>query len=108
MATRVPLRIRSALCAGLRVGAALACLALPSVLAQGRVALDWSRTLTAYGGQLYGAMVGVAADDAIYVTGYYPNYRIITAKFTPNGTPLWQVDFSNPGTREHASPISNP
>lgn len=71
--------------------------------AQGQVVEDWTSTLTLLGSQLHGRMIAVDASDSIYVTGHYPNYRIVTAKFAADGTPLWQVDFSNPGTREHAA-----
>lgn len=84
---------------GIALFAALA----SGLLAQGRATPDWSRTLTLLGANLYGAMIARGADDSIYVTGHYPNYRIVTAKFAADGTPLWQRDFANVGTREHAA-----
>ncbi len=103
MTASVLLRPFGRITALLRLGAAFVGVSFVSASAQGVVVEDWSRTVTLLGANIYGAMVAVDANDAIYVTGHYPNYRIVTAKFAPDGTPLWQVDFSNPGTREHAS-----
>lgn len=82
---------------------AISTLVLGALPAQGNVTEDWTRTLMLNGSHLYGAMIGVDAHDAIYVTGYYPNYHIVTSKFAPSGTQLWQAEFANPGTREQAS-----
>lgn len=85
------------------LGIALFAASLAPVRAQGQVVEDWTRTVTLLGSNIYGTMIAADAQDAIYVTGYYSYYRIVTAKFAANGTPLWQIDFSNPGTREHAA-----
>lgn len=85
------------------LGLALIAASLATLRAQGQVVEDWTRTVTLLGSHIYGAMIATDAQDSIYATGHYPRYRIVTAKFAPDGTPLWQVDFSNPGTREEAS-----
>lgn len=87
----------------LRATTAFASLTIAALTAQGTVVQDWSRTVTLFGSNIYGTKIAKDANDAIYVTGYYPYYRIVTAKFAPDGTPLWQVDFANPGTKEHAA-----
>ncbi len=86
------------------LGAALVAVGLGSPLApaQGQGVEDWSQTLTLLGSQLQGRRLAADASGSIYVTGHYFNYRIVTARLAPNRTVLWQHDFSNPGTREHA------
>ncbi|MBK8979442.1 MAG: hypothetical protein IPM29_26380 [Planctomycetes bacterium] len=83
-------------------GAVLA-LAAGVARAQGEVVEDWARTLTLNGSQIHGRMIAADGNDATYVTGHYPNYHLVTAKLAANGAVLWQAEFSNPGTREHAA-----
>lgn len=86
------------LVAPLRLVAVLTCMTFGLAPGQGQVVHDWTHTMTL---GAYGAMITRDAQDAIYVTGH--SNRIVTAKFAANGTLLWQVAFSNPGTTENAA-----
>ena len=79
------------------------CCTLAPARAQGNVVEDWTRTLLLNNAQLHGAMIGADRQGSIFVTGHAPNYHVVTAKFAANGTRLWQVEYSNPGTREQAA-----
>lgn len=85
-----------------RRSAALAC-STAALVAQGQATEDWTHTLTLLGSNIYGTSVRTGADGAIYVAGYYPNYKIVVAKLAANGAPQWQTTFDNVGTREHAT-----
>ncbi len=102
MTSRVPFRAVSRVLAALPAAAILLTALAAPVRAQGQVVDDWSQTLTLQGSQLHGQRMVVGSDDSIFVTGHAFNYRIVTARLAADGTLLWQRDFSNAGTREHA------
>lgn len=89
---------------GLALALAATLCALPPAWGDVTVVPDWSVTINHNGSaSLYGAMLGVDDAGYIYVAGSYPWSTIVTAKFDQLGTPIWQREFDNAGTREQGS-----
>jgi hypothetical protein len=70
------------------------------------VSLDWSVVTSVQTSSLYGAMIALDSTENVLVTGSVPATRIVTTKYSRQGTLLWQREFDNPGTRELASWIA--
>lgn len=62
-------------------------------LAQSPSAVELWRATTP---NVYAAMIAVDANRNLFVTGGFP---MVTKKYDPNGTELWQRDYTNPNYR---------